>query len=87
MVIQNVLYNYNAIYNTIHDCDWLQVRFMSLEKEVFPFMAQDGNLFAFDLEGEEEEEEEEEGGGGGGGGEEEEEEGGRRREVEGGGGR
>ena len=28
-----------------------QVRFMSLEKEVFPFMAQDGQLFAFDLEG------------------------------------
>lgn len=24
---------------------------MSLEKEVFPFMAQDGELFAFDLEG------------------------------------
>ena len=24
---------------------------MSLEKEVFPFMACDGNLFAFDLEG------------------------------------
>ena len=24
---------------------------MSLEKEVFPFMAQDGHLFAFDLEG------------------------------------
>ena len=33
---------------------------MSLEKEVFPFMAQDGNLFAFNLEGEEEEEEGEE---------------------------
>ena len=28
-----------------------QVQFMSLEKEVFPFMAQDGQLFAFDLEG------------------------------------
>ena len=28
-----------------------QVQFMSLEKEVFPFMAQDGELFAFDLEG------------------------------------
>ena len=28
-----------------------QVKFMSLEKEVFPFMAQDGQLFAFDLEG------------------------------------
>lgn len=25
---------------------------MSLEKEVFPFMAQDGDLFAFNLEGE-----------------------------------
>ena len=24
---------------------------MSLEKEVFPFMAQDGQLFAFDLDG------------------------------------
>lgn len=29
----------------------LQERFMSLEKEVFPFMAQDGELYAFDLEG------------------------------------
>ncbi|CAI8041320.1 Mannose-1-phosphate guanyltransferase beta [Geodia barretti] len=29
----------------------IQVKFMSLEKEVFPFMAQDGQLFAFDLEG------------------------------------
>ena len=29
----------------------LQERFMSLEKEVFPFMAHDGELFAFDLEG------------------------------------
>ena len=28
-----------------------QVRFMSIEKEVFPFMAQDRQLFAFDLEG------------------------------------
>ncbi|CAI8043078.1 hypothetical protein GBAR_LOCUS23904, partial [Geodia barretti] len=27
-----------------------RVKFMSLEKEVFPFMAQDGQLFAFDLE-------------------------------------
>jgi len=29
----------------------IEERFMSLEKEVFPFMAQDGELFAFDLEG------------------------------------
>ena len=33
--------------------DSLQARFMSLEKEVFPFMAQDGELYAFNLEGEE----------------------------------
>ena len=27
------------------------MKFMSLEKAVFPFMAQDGQFFAFDLEG------------------------------------
>ena len=29
----------------------LQLRLMSLEKEVFPFMAEAGELFAFNLEG------------------------------------
>ena len=28
-----------------------QEKFMSLEKEVFPFMAKDGQLFSFDLSG------------------------------------
>ena len=29
----------------------LQVRFMSLEKEVFPYMAKEEELYAFDLRG------------------------------------
>ena len=42
---------YSCCHHTIHSSS-LQERFMSLEKEVFPFMAQDAELFAFDLEGE-----------------------------------
>ncbi len=30
---------------------FLQVRFMSLEKEVYPYMTKEGQLSAFDLEG------------------------------------
>ena len=44
--------SWSCCHHTIPSCcsSSLQERFMSLEKEVFPFMAQDGGTVAFDLQ-------------------------------------
>ena len=54
MIVLHVLYMYN-VHNVTCTCIMvllcLQVRFMSLEKEVFPYMAKEEDLYAFDLKG------------------------------------